>query len=93
MIRIRHLADGRNGSFLTSCTTSSAALRQLADVGESEPDQAVVAAGHLEHDVVAHGLLGGKPMEVERLLGRFALAVDRDDVGEADCVVTWIVEA
>jgi hypothetical protein len=70
-----------------------AALRQFADVSEGKTDQAVVAAGHLEHDIVAHGLFGGEPMKIERLLGGFALAIDRDDVGKADSMVPWVVEA
>jgi SAM-dependent methyltransferase len=79
--------------FVLLVGVGTAALRQFANVSERQADQAVVAAGHLEHDIVAHGLFGGEPMEVERLLGGFALAIDRDDVGKADSMVPWVVEA
>jgi hypothetical protein len=99
-ISIRHLvcqitpfSGRRRGSFSYFSYEFERCLRQLADVSKGKTDQAVVTAGHLEHDVVADGLFGGEPMKVERLLGGLAFAVDRDDVGKADRVVTRVVEA
>ena len=56
--------------------------------------QAVVAAGHLVPITVELDRLGGRePRQVESLLGRLAIAVDRHDVGEAHGVVAGVVEA
>ena len=77
-----------------SCTVCvSRALGQDAAVGEGEAEEAVVAAGHLLADAGADRLGRAEPGQVEGLLGRDAVAVDRHDVGEADGVVAGVVEA
>ena len=67
-------------------------LRQLADVGEGEADQAVVAAGHLAAHRRADRFGRAEPGEVEGLLRRLAVAVDRHDVGQRHGVVPGVVE-
>ena len=66
---------------------------QLADVGEGEAEQAVVAAGHLLPHRRADRLGRREPGQVERLLRRLAVAVDGHDVGQAHGVVPGVVEA
>jgi hypothetical protein len=61
-------------------------------VRECEPNEAVVTAHHLEDDVITDGLFGSEPPQVKRLLGGFALTLDRDNIGETDRMVARIVE-
>ena len=65
---------------------------QLAAVRQREPDQPVVAAGHLLSHGRAVRLGAAEPGEVQRLLGRLAVAVDRHDVGQAHGVMARVVE-
>ena len=52
-----------------------------------------MAASHLRAHGIAHRLGRIEPGEVERFLCRLAVAVDGHDVGQADGVVAWVVEA
>ena len=75
-----------------SMVAAAGATGRHAAVGEGEADQAVVAAGHLLAHRRPDHLGRAEPGQVERLLGRDAVAVDRHDVGEADGVVAGVVE-
>ena len=58
---------------------------------QGKAQETVVTSGHLGDDLRAHRLLWCDPREVERIGGRRNLAVDRDDVGQADRVLTRLV--
>ena len=52
----------------------------------------VLAARHLGGDLIGRGLFGAEPHDVERVLARLALAVDRDDVAQGDGVLSRVVK-
>jgi hypothetical protein len=61
-------------------------------VREREADEAILSAGHVLAHPIRDRFRRRVPLEVERLLGRLTVAVDRHHVGEAHGVVAWIVE-
>ena len=62
-------------------------------MAQGKAQETIVTSGHLGDDLGAHGFLGRDPREVERVSGRGGLAVDRDDVRQADRVLARVVVA
>jgi hypothetical protein len=52
-----------------------------------------MTTGHLSPNLVGISLRGGNPCEVKRIMGRFRISINRDHIGEAHSVLTWVVKA
>ena len=62
-------------------------------MAQGKAQKTIVTPGHLGDDLGTHRLLWCDPCQVERIGSRRGLAVDRDDVRQADCVLTRVVVA
>ena len=62
-------------------------------MAQGEAQKTIMTSGHLGDDLGTHRLLWCDPRQVERIGGRSRLAVDRDDVRQADCMLTRVVVA
>ena len=70
-----------------------ATSRKLIDVRQRQPNQTIMPAGHLATHRRAYRFSGAKPRQIQSLLGRLAITVNRDYVSQRHRVLARVVEA